>query len=212
MLRRLGAVAAGVALASSTGADASLSSSRHVAIVINPRVVAPYDRTSITIGGLAAATEVKVEMLGATDVRGSRIPWLELTRSGRVWEARLPQPARPGIYPIALRIRPDLHIAPVHAFVRVFDDGTVGMPLFATPKSVAAWWVTRVVGGMPVAVRRWDLPADDHRLRSLHRLFVVAYRRTGSVAAKDRLGAWITVVRDGYRGRWRLLTASVSPP
>jgi hypothetical protein len=213
MLRHLGAVAAGVALtATSAGADASTSRLRHAAIVITPRVVAPYDRPNITVGGLSSATSVEVEMLGATDVRGARISWLALTRSGRVWKTRLPQPARPGIYPIALRTRPDLHLAPTHAFVRFFDQVTAKMPLFATPMGVTTWWVTRVVGGWPIAVRRWAMPADDHRLRSLHRLFVVAYRHGGAGGSKDRLGAWITVVREGYRGRWRLLTATVAPP
>jgi hypothetical protein len=38
-------------------------------------------------------------------------------------------------------------------------------------------------------------------------LFVVAYRRAGRT-----LGAFVMVVRDGYRGRWRVLETALEPP
>jgi len=69
-----------------------------------------------------------------------------------------------------------------------------------------------VVGGRLDAIRRWPGTAIDHRLPALHRLFVVAYSSPNKPAAADRLGAWVTAVREGFDGRWRLLEASVNPP
>ena len=55
------------------------------------------------------------------------------------------------------------------------------------------------------------LPLFDRRDRRLHRLFVVAYSRRGHPAVQDRLGMFVTAVRDGYSGRRRLLEASTLP-
>jgi hypothetical protein len=119
----------------------------------------------------------------------------------------------PGIYPIKLRTRPKLAISLAEsAYLRVYWDGTETRPLFPTPEQVAEWWVRTVTGGTLVAIRRWPRQAIDHRLASLHRLFVVAYSPRGRPAQQERLGAWITAVREGYRGRWRLLEAAVTPP
>jgi hypothetical protein len=60
-------------------------------------------------------------------------------------------------------------------------------------------------------LRRWPLPADDRRDRHLHQLLVVAYDSPGHTAVKDRLGMFVTAVREGTGRRWRLLEATVAP-
>jgi hypothetical protein len=40
---------------------------------------------------------------------------------------------------------------------------------------------------------------------------VVAYAPPGDANVDDRLGIFVTAVRDGYRGPWRLLEATVQP-
>jgi hypothetical protein len=186
---------------------------RHVVIRISPPVVVPYLWASISVGGLGDATGVDVRMLGATNVRGDQISWMPLHRLRRDWEARLPQPVLPGIYPVDLRVRPTLEVisAPV-VYVRVYEAGTTTRPTFATPAQVAIWWVADVAGGTVVAIRRWQATALDHRLPSLHRLLVTSYDLPNTSGSTERLGIWITAVREGYSGNWRLLDASVTPP
>jgi hypothetical protein len=62
-----------------------------------------------------------------------------------------------------------------------------------------------------IALKRWPRPAFDRRDPRLHQLLVVAYSVAGKPAISDRLGIFITAVREGYHGRWRLLATSVSP-
>jgi hypothetical protein len=71
--------------------------------------------------------------------------------------------------------------------------------------------VSHVARGTLVALRPWPLPSFDRRDTRLHRLFVVAYTTRGRAAAADRLGMFVTAVRDGFRGPWRLLEADVLP-
>ncbi len=186
----------------------------HVRITVTPRTVSPYGWAQIEVEGVPEATAVAVQLEGASGVLGTLIPWIALRRyrDGN-WFARLPQPVLPGIYPIKLRTRPKLAISLTEvAYLRVYWNGTETRPLFPTPEQVAAWWVHTVAGGTLVAIRRWPSQPIDHRLASLHRLFVVAYSPHGSSAPQERLGVWITAVREGYRGPWRLLEAAVTPP
>ena len=185
-----------------------------VRITVTPRIVTPYGWATIEVDGVPEATAVAVKLEGASGVLGTPIPWIALgrQRDGN-WLARLPQPVLPGIYPIELRTRPKLAISLAEvAYLRVYWDGTNTRPLFPTPEQVAAWWVRNVAGGTLVAIRPWPRQPIDHRLASLHRLFVVAYSPHSSPAPQERLGVWITAVREGYRGAWRLLEATVTPP
>jgi hypothetical protein len=65
---------------------------------------------------------------------------------------------------------------------------------------------------VPVAVRPWRQAAYDHRDPRLHRIFVIAYAPRGDKRPSSRLGVFITAVRDGYHGSWRLLEATQGPP
>jgi hypothetical protein len=61
------------------------------------------------------------------------------------------------------------------------------------------------------ALRRWPRPAFDRRVRRLHQLMVIAYSPHAKTKVRDRLGIFVTAVRDGYHGRWRLLEATAVP-
>jgi len=185
---------------------------QHVAIIVTPRVVPEYDSASITVNGLAGARSVEVRMLGASGIRGTLLPWIKLHRQRRTWRARLPQPVLPGIYPIKLRSVPSHSAQGEIVYARVYDGGTDFQPLFVAPEEVAAWWATQIAGGSLVAVRRWHRTDFDHRLSRLHRVFVIAYDPSGHPASPDKLGAWITAVKEGYHGKWHLLEASTTPP
>jgi len=194
--------------------NAGAPQARHVRITVNPRTVVPYGSAEIDVADLPDATSVEVRLDGASSVLGTPVPWIALHReSDGNWSAHLPQPVLPGIYPIELRTRPALAIAPTQAaYLRVYWQGTEARPLFSTPDQVAAWWVRHLAGGTLVAIRPWHRQAIDHRIASLHRLFVVAYSPPGMPEPSERLGVWITAVREGYGGDWRLLEATPTPP
>ena len=62
-----------------------------------------------------------------------------------------------------------------------------------------------------MALKAWPRPGFDRRDARLHRLFVVAYSLPGHPQIRDRLGMFVTAVRDGFGARWRLLEATVQP-
>jgi hypothetical protein len=186
---------------------------RHVVVTVTPRVVVPYLWASVGVEGVGDATGVDVRLLGASNIYGAIAPWISLHRRRGSWRARLPQPVLPGIYPIKIRTHPAMTVARARVvYLRVYEAGTTARPLFTTSQQVAAWWVTSVAGGTVVAIRRWPGTAFDHRLTKLNQLFVIAYSPRGTSAAGDRRGVWITAVREGYLGKWRLLEVSIRPP
>jgi hypothetical protein len=42
-------------------------------------------------------------------------------------------------------------------------------------------------------------------------LFVIAYAPRGNTRPSSRLGLFVTAVRDGFHGRWRVLEATSQP-
>lgn len=65
--------------------------------------------------------------------------------------------------------------------------------------------------GIVAALRRWLRPDFDKRDPRLHHLYVVAYNPLRRPGVANRLGMFVTTVRDGYAGRWRPLEATVQP-
>ena len=122
-----------------------------------------------------------------------------------------PDSALRGIYPIELRTSRAAALIDPHLFLRVFESGTSARPAFDDPAEAVSWWVRTVPHATLVASKAWPLPALDRRDIRLHRLFVVAYSPLGYPDVSDRLGMFVTVVRDGFRGGWRLLEATVEP-
>ena len=213
VLVALAAVAGTSAFARTSQAATRGPNRHHLRIILSPRVVVPYGWSTIEIVGAADASAVAVRLRGASGVTGQPMPWIPLRRDGDRWTSRLPQPVLAGIYPIEVRTRPASVAKPATAaYLRVYWPGTEALPSFTTPEQVAESWVHDTTGGTLDAIRPWPGTAIDHRLPALHRVFVIAYSPPGQPAAADRLGAFVTAVRDGFNGPWRLLEASVSPP
>ena len=174
-------------------------------LTLQPRVTILHQRASISITGVTASS-LDVRVVGATTELGKQLPWTTLTLHGNVWRGRLPAPALRGVYAIelrtgSLRVRADERL-------RVYEPGTMTRPAFKTPEGVVRWWVHTVPHGEVTALRRWPPPAFDRRDHRLHQMLVVAYSSRG---AKDRLGMFVTAVREDTGKRWRLLEATVAP-
>jgi len=193
-----------LALPASVGAQPSIE--------LRPSVALLRQSVSILVTGLRARS-LEVELSGATTGQGRALGWRPLVSVDGGWRGTLPTPALLGFYPVALRLGPGTtEFTDERWLLRVVEPGTLTRPSFATPEDVARWWVRTVSGhARLVALERWPLPAFDRRDRRLHRLLVVAYSLRGHPAVRDRLGMFLTAVRDGYRGRWRLLEATVQP-
>lgn len=177
-------------------------------VTVTPAVVRLGEAPAIAVTA-AGAVSLEVRLQGASDWLGRPSRWTVLRFARGAWRGTLYAPIERGIYPLQLRTGPNGNILRSnHWLVRVFAAGTRARPAFDDPEHVLRWWVGSVRHATLVASRPWPLSAIDHRDRRLHRLFVVAYRRDGTPA----LGMFVTVVREGYRGRWRLLEATVEPP
>jgi len=181
-------------------------------VLVVPNVVTLGQASSVAISGISAPT-LQVRLVGASARGGRPLAWTQLRRRHGVWRGRLPAPELRGVYPVELRVRPGAPVVrAAGSFLRVFANGTLARPAFSTPELVAQWWVHMRPGGATlVAMRRWPRPAFDLRDTRLHQLLVLAYSRSGRTAVRDRLGIFITAVRDGYGGSWRLLEATAAP-
>jgi hypothetical protein len=181
-------------------------------VLLRPDVVVLGHGSRIQVTGMHART-LQVRLVGASANSGLPIPWRSLRLSHGIWQGSLRMPELRGIYPVELRVRPGGRIFRSDEWLlRVFAKGTFARPSFETPEDVARWWVRRIPGGARlVAMKRWPRPAFDRRDPRLHRLLVLAYSLPGRPGVHDRLGIFVTAVRDGYRGDWRLLEATAVP-
>jgi hypothetical protein len=179
-------------------------------VVVRPAVVNLYQRSTITVSGLSTPS-LEVRLVGATYADGTPNPWRSLRLVGGVWRGNLPTPALHGLYPIELRTAAGASLIRTQLFLRVFEPGTHARPSFDDPADAARWWVRTVPHATLVALKAWPRPEFDRRDLRLHRLFVVAYSPPGEPGVSDQLGMFITAVRDGYHGGWRLLEATVEP-
>ena len=181
-------------------------------VTLHPAVVPLRHTASVTVTGVAAPT-LEVHLRGSSTALGKAMGWTTLTRVGNAWEGTLPLPEFRGVYPIELRVaRGGEVLRSDNWLLRVFARGTLSRPSFRTPEEVAAYWVRTVESKAHMqALRRWPRPAFDRRDRRLHQLMVIAYSLSSKPNVKDRLGMFVTAVRDGYHGRWRLLEATAVP-
>lgn len=181
-------------------------------VALHPDVVRLRHTASVTVTGIAAPT-LEVHLQGGSTALGRALPWTVLRRVGNSWQGTLPLPEFRGIYPIELRVaRGGQVLRSDKWLLRVFARGTLSRPSFKTPEEVAAYWVSTVGAEARMqALRLWPRPAFDRRDRRLHQLMVIAYSPEPKTKVRDRLGIFITAVRDGYHGRWRLLEASAAP-
>jgi hypothetical protein len=184
-------------------------------IELKPGVVGLRERATITVSGIRTRS-LQVLLAGATDPPGrqpaTQLPWRSLRLLDGAWFGTLPAPALRGVYPVVLRT--GAGAAPLRSprlFLRVFAAGTGARPSFDNPVDVVRWWVRTVPHARLVAFKAWPRPGFDRRDVRLHRLFVVAYSPPGHPLVTERLGMFVTAFRDGYRGNWRLLEATLQP-
>ena len=180
-------------------------------LTLQSPVVALGEHATLVIEGWRGS-HLEVALSGATDASGRPLGWRVARRGGTRWTAMLPAPARRGIYPLLLRVRAGGPIVRSQAWLlRVFRRRASGEPTFATPQEVVGWWVIAKRHATLAALRRWPQPDFDKRDPKLHRLFVVAYNLRGRQGVANRLGMFVTAVRDGFDGRWRLLETTIQP-
>jgi hypothetical protein len=180
--------------------------------------VVDYEPARVSVSGISAA-EVSVRVRGADDPAGVAYRWtpyrwhrLTLVR-GR-WHGALPAPPLRGIYQLQFRIHQSRRLLESpHWLLRVLPRGTLRRPAFRTPLAVVRDYVSDLPGNQVlVAARPLTQAPFDHRDPRLHRLFVIAYAPRGDDPPTSPRGLFVTTVRDGYHGRWRLLEATITPP
>jgi hypothetical protein len=198
------------ASAPATGQPVDTAAKASPRVVVQPAVVNLYQRSTIAVSGLNSRS-LEVRLVGATYADGTRLPWRSLALVGGVWRGNLPPPALHGIYPIELRTAAGASVIRPRLFLRVFQPGTRARPSFDDPADAVGWWVRTVPRATLVALKAWAPSAFDRRDLRLHRVFVVAYSPSGHPDVGDRLGMFVTAVRDGYHGDWRVLEATVEP-
>jgi hypothetical protein len=200
------------ALAALAVAAVSAASPQLPQLTVNPAVALRGHNATITVTHLSVPS-LEVRVVGATTNLGRPLPWTPLSHQRQAWHGLLPAPEFRGIYPVELRIRrgsPTLRSE--QWLLRVFARGTQSRPSFSTPEGVARGWVQALpLHARLVAMKRWPRPEFDLRDHRRHQLLVVAYTLAGHRSVQDRLGMFVTAVRDGLQGPWRLLEATVAP-
>jgi hypothetical protein len=198
-------------------ASAGHNSSRPVRVVLGSRVVDLYHSDSVRVSGTTAGS-VQVRLVGAIDRAGlayewTPYPWRVLRVDGGSWRGLLPAPPLFGIYRLRLRLdHGRSFLSSPRWLMRVFPRGTMKRPSFPTAVGAVRDFVFHLPGDkVLVALRRWPMATFDHRDPRLNRLFVIAYAPRGNTRPGSRLGLFITTVRDGFQGRWRLLEATIQP-
>jgi hypothetical protein len=213
---RLTLLLASGATAVALGVTSAAADSRP-SIRFRPATTGLFRPTSIAVTGLSARS-VEARLKGATDAAGlayewTPYSWRRLRWSDGTWKGVLPAPALLGVYELQLRVDGGRRILQSPRWLlRVFTPQTLARRPFPTPVLVVRDFVDRLPGNDVVAAVRRVRPAGfDHRDTRLQRIFAVAYAPRGDTRPGSRLGLFITAVRDGFRGGWRLLDASVEP-
>jgi len=206
------------AFAVGAGALTAAANAGHpVRVVLGSPVVDLYHSAPVQVSG-TTADSVDVRLVGAIDRAGrayewSPYPWRALRASRGTWRGLLPAPPLFGIYQLRLRLdHGRSFLSSVRWLMRVFPRGTMKRPSFPTAVGAVRGFVAHLPGHkVLVAVRRWPLAKFDHRDPRLNRQFVIAYAPRGDKRPDSRLGLFITTVRNGFHGRWRLLEATTQP-
>jgi hypothetical protein len=221
LVARASLLVAAFALPLGSKAAGAANQQHHSAVVqvtLRSPVIDLYHSASITVSGLNG-DHADVRLLGAIDRAGrayewAPYPWRRLRRSGGgSWQGLLPAPPLLGIYQLQLRVDDGrMLLTSPRWLLRVFARGTMSHRSFPTAVAAIRDFVAHLAGNQRLAaVRSWPWPAFDHRDPRLHRLFVIAYTPRGDRRPNSRRGLFVTVVRDGFRGRWRLLEAATRP-
>jgi hypothetical protein len=207
----LGLAAAAILVGAGTGGAASPPISLSPRVSLEPAIVLLGGRSSVLVVGWRKS-HLEVSLSGATDRAGRLLGWRVARRQGQAWVVDLPRPALRGIYPVLLRERSGAQVTrSTHWLLRIFRRQAADEPTFTTPQAAVRWWVQSSRHATVAAMKRWPRSDLDKRDPKLHRLFVVAFNLRGKPGVANRLGRFVTAVRDGYGGPWRLLEANVQP-
>ena len=178
-------------------------------------MIGHFHSNSVSVSGLTVRS-VGVRLLGATDMHGRAYEWTPYRWQGLrlrhgTWRGALPAPVLFGIYQLQLRLDHGRKLLTSgHWLERVFPYRTEGRASFATPAAVIRDYVANLPGHKAlVAIKPWPLADYDHRNPRLNRLFAIAYAPRAKTG--PRRGRFITTVREGFHGRWRLLGTAVQP-
>jgi hypothetical protein len=201
----------------SVSAAQASRSTNPVSLALRSRVIDLYHSSSISVSGISAR-RLDVRLLGAIDRSGSAYEWTpyrwrRLRPRERTWRGVLPAPPLFGAYRLQLRLDGgSRYLSSPSWLLRVFPHGTLRRPSLNTPVAAIRDFIAHLRGRqVMVACRHWPLASFDHRDPRLNRLFVVAYASRGDHRPDSRLGLFITTVRDGYQGAWRVLQATTQP-
>jgi hypothetical protein len=184
-------------------------------VVFGTRSIDLYHSASVRVSGIAARS-AQVRPVGANDRSGLAYEWKPyrwqaLQAHGGMWHGVLPAPPLFGIYRLQLRAGRKVVSSP-RWLLRVLPHGTMARRAFSTSVAAVHGYVVHLPGDQVlVASRRWPLAGYDHRDPRLNRLFVIAYAPRGDRRPGSRLGRFISTVRNGYHGRWRVLEATTQP-
>jgi len=179
-----------------------------------PPVIDLFQRAFVAVTGIAARS-AEVGLIGGTDAAGVVYKWTpyrwQRLRLRGSWRGVLPAPALPGVYQLQLRLQHHV-VEALPSLLEVFGPGTLTHPLFPTPAAAIRDFIGHLPGPQAlVALRPWPQAVFDHRDPRLNRIFVVAYTPKGDDRPSSRRGLFITMVRNGFAGQWRLLDATLEP-
>jgi hypothetical protein len=199
------------------GPSAQANAGHSVRVTLATRTVDLYHSASVRVRGTASRS-VEVRLVGAIDRGGlayewTPYPWQALRVRHGIWSGQLPAPPLYGSYRLQLRLdRGRRFLSSARWLLRVFPRGTMKRPSFATAVGAVRRFVAQLPGDkVLVALKRWPLAKFDHRDPRLNRLFAIAYASRGNTRPGARLGLFVTTVRGGFDGRWRLLEATTQP-
>src|SRR3954470_1021129 len=201
-----------VGVAVTGAADAGHAGTRGTAVrvVFGSPAIDLFHSASVRVSGIAASS-ADVRLVGAIDRTGlayrwTPYPWRVLRVHQGTWRGQLPAPPLLGIYRLQFRLDHGRRfLTSARWLLRVVPSGTMKRPSFLKPAGAVRDFVAHLQGHeVLVASKRWPLASFDHRDPRLNRLFVIAYAPRGDKRRSSRLGLFVTTVRDGYHGRWRI--------
>lgn len=204
------------AVSAGSAAQASPAKSP-VSVALRSSVIDLYHSSSISVSGISAR-RLDVRLLGAIDRRGLAYKWTpyrwrRLRLRKGTWRGELTAPPLFGAYRLQLRLDGgSRYLSSPDWLLRVFPPGTLRRPSRSTPVAAIRDFIAHLRGQQVlVACRHWPLASFDHRDPRLQRLFAVAYAPRDDQRPDSRLGLFVTTVRDGYQGGWRVLQATTQP-
>lgn len=188
-----------------------------VRVMLGARAIDLYHSAPVRVSGITARS-AQVRLIGAIDRQALAYEWKPyrwqaLRSSHGTWRGSLPAPPLFGIYRLQLRVDGGQKVlSSPRWLLRVVPHGTMAWRAFPTALAAVRGYVAHLPGSkILVASRRWPLADFDHRDAQLNRQFVIAYAPRGDSRSGSRVGRFVSTVRNGYHGRWRVLEATTQP-